>query len=136
MDKNKRSLTIYIDGASKGNPGKAGVGIAIYDENGEKIKEISKSIGITTNNVAEYTAFILALQEALILGHREKIFVYTDSELLHRQLIGKYKVKNSNLKILFNIAKNLISGYKEFHIEHIRRESNKIADKLANKSIP
>ena len=134
MKSTNSSLTIYIDGACKGNPGKSGVGMVIYDENGNKIKEISKSIGITTNNVAEYTAFIFALQEALFIGCRE-VTVYTDSELLCRQIKGQYKVKNNNLKILFNIAKNLISRYESFYIENIPRESNKIADKLASKSI-
>lgn len=134
MKNNNRSLTTYIDGACIGNPGRAGIGIVIYDEAGKKTKEVSKSIGITTNNVAEYVAFIFALQEGLLLGCREKITVYTDSELLCKQVNGKYKVKNDNLKILLHLAKHLITGYKTFRIEHINRESNKSADRLASQA--
>lgn len=135
MENNTCSLTIYIDGACIGNPGKAGIGVVIYNEKGEKIKEISKSIGMATNNIAEYMAFIIALQEGLKLGCREKITVYTDSELLYKQIKGEYKIKNDTLKILFHPAQNLISAYKIFHIEHIKRESNKAADKLASESV-
>ena len=135
MKNNNRSLTIYIDGACIGNPGRAGIGIVIYDEEGKKIKEVSKSIGITTNNVAEYVALLFALQEGLLLGCREKIVIYTDSELLYKQVNGEYKVKNDNLKILFHLAQHLIAGYEKFHIEHISRESNKTADRLASKSV-
>ncbi|MBU0533533.1 MAG: ribonuclease HI family protein [Candidatus Omnitrophica bacterium] len=135
MKNNNRSLTVYTDGACSGNPGKAGIGIAIYNEEGEKIKEISKSIGMATNNIAEYTALLFALQEGLFLGCREEITVYTDSELLCKQIKGEYKVKNDTLRVLFHIAQHLITGYKTFHIEHIRRELNKTADKLATASI-
>ena len=135
MENNNRSLTIYIDGACIGNPGRAGIGIVIYDGEGEKIKEISKSIGVTTNNVAEYMALLFALQEGLLLDRREKIIVYTDSELLYKQIKGEYKVKNDNLRILLYLAQHLIAGYKTFQIEHIKRESNKIADKLASQAV-
>ena len=135
MKSNNCSLTIYIDGACIGNPGKAGIGIAIYNEKGEKIKEISKSIGIATNNIAEYTAFLFALQEGLLLGCREKLTIYTDSELLYKQVKGEYKIKNDTLKLLLNLGQHLISGYKTFQIEHIKRESNKIADKLASQAV-
>lgn len=135
MKNNNRSLTVYTDGACSGNPGKAGIGVAIYNEEGENIKEISKSIGMATNNIAEYTALLFALQEGLFLGCREKITVYTDSELLCKQIKGEYKVKNDTLRVLFHIAQHLITGYKIFHIEHIRRELNKVADKLATASI-
>ncbi len=135
MKSNNCSLTIYIDGASKGNPGKAAVGIVIYDKEGKKIKEISKSIGIATNNVAEYTALLFALQEGLLLDCKEKITIYSDSELLCKQIKGEYKIKNDTLRILFHLAQHLITGYKTFHIEHIGRELNKTADKLASKSV-
>ncbi len=135
MKSDNRSLTIYIDGACIGNPGKAGVGIVIYNEEGTKIKEISKSIGMATNNIAEYTALLFALQEGLLLGYREKITVYTDSELLYKQIKGEYKIKNDTLRNLLYLAQHLITGYKTFQIEHIKRESNKIADKLASQSV-
>jgi len=134
MKNDNRSLTTYIDGASKGNPGKAAVGIAIYNNEGKLIKEISQGIGIATNNIAEYTALLFALQEGLILDCRE-ITVYTDSELLCKQIKGEYKIKNDTLKLLHNLAMHMIGGYKTFTIEHINRESNKIADKLASQSV-
>ncbi|MDD5454503.1 MAG: ribonuclease HI family protein [Candidatus Ratteibacteria bacterium] len=134
MEKENCSLTIYIDGASKGNPGKAAVGVAIYNDEGKLIKEISQGIGIATNNIAEYAALIFALQEGLILGC-EQLTVYTDSELLFKQVKGEYKIKNDNLRILFYLVKHLIAGYKKLHIEHINRESNKTADKLASKAV-
>ena len=134
MRSNNRSLTIYIDGACIGNPGRAGIGIVIYNEEGKKLKEISKSIGMATNNIAEYTALIFALQEGLLLDCREKMTVYTDSELLYKQIKGEYKVKNDNLKLLIHLAKHLITGYKIFQIEHIGRELNKLADKLASQA--
>ena len=126
---------MFIDGASKGNPGKAGIGIVIYNERGEKIREVSKSIGITTNNVAEYVSLIFALQEALILNCRGEITIYTDSELLYKQVKGLYRVKNDNLKILSQLTQHLIAGYEKFEIEHIGRDSNKVADKLATQAI-
>jgi len=123
-------LDIYIDGASKGNPGPASVGVVICC-NGEVVKNISDYIGEATNNVAEYKALIYALEEALILN-AEVLRIRTDSELLFKQINGKYKVKNENLKVLFDRAKHLISAFKKFSIVHIRRNLNKGADKLAN----
>lgn len=123
-------LEIYIDGAAKGNPGPAGIGVVIC-EDGLTLKQLSKHIGSTTNNVAEYTALIYALSEALILKAK-KIKVWTDSELLYKQLKGEYKVKHQNLKPLFNQIKHLAGGLVSFEIHHLRREKNKQADKLAS----
>ena len=123
---------IYIDGASKGNPGAAGVGIVIFKE-GARLKDISRHIGNTTNNVAEYTALIYALEEALILK-AGKVKVLTDSELLAKQINREYKVRHPNLKPLFEQARNLSRGFKSFEIRHIVREKNKEADRLADKA--
>ena len=123
---------IYIDGASKGNPGPAGVGIVIFKE-GARLKDISRHIGNTTNNVAEYTALIYALEEALILK-AGKVKVLTDSELLAKQINGEYKVRHVNLKPLFEQARNLSRGFESFEIRHIVREKNKEADRLADKA--
>jgi len=120
---------IYIDGASKGNPGESGIGVSIY-EGGKLLKNLSEYIGITTNNVAEYTALIFALQEA----HMQKmnhVKINTDSQLLCRQINGEYKVKDTNLKLLHKIATHLISGLKNIEIVNIPREKNRSADKLA-----
>lgn len=126
-------LEIFMDGACSGNPGPAGVGVVI-SRDGRVIKRISKFIGLATNNLAEYTALIYALQEALILKASE-IKVRTDSELLFHQIKGRYKVKNEKLKILFDQAQNLIRGFKRFDFECIPREKNQEADRLAVQAI-
>ncbi|MBI4982072.1 MAG: ribonuclease HI family protein [Candidatus Omnitrophica bacterium] len=126
-------LEIYIDGASKGNPGPSGVGVVIC-HNGEIVKKISNYIGEATNNVAEYTALIHALQESLILRAR-KIKVYTDSELLYRQLKKVYRVKNENIQILYKQVEHLLTGFELFSINHVPRENNKEADKLATLAV-
>ena len=122
-------LTIYVDGASAGNPGKAGIGIVFFCE-GKKIKEYSQYIGITTNNVAEYMAVIFAMQEALIM-RVQNITVFTDSELIARQIQGVYKVKDNNLFRLYKQVQHLRNGFKKFNIIHVERSGNKEADKLA-----
>lgn len=129
----KRSLEIYIDGASEGNPGKSGVG-AIICEEGQVTKNISKYIGEATNNVAEYLALIFALQEALMIRASD-VIVKTDSQLLCNQINKSFKVKSGNLKIFFEQAQHLISGFDGFKIVHIPRTENKGADKLATKAI-
>ncbi len=126
-------LVINIDGASSGNPGEAGIGVVVRQDQ-QTVKEISKSLGIATNNVAEYTALIYALQECLI-RRADEVKVITDSELVYKQMIGEYKVKNSNILPLFEQARHLLQGIKKFSIEHVLREHNKDADRLATQSI-
>lgn len=126
-------LELFIDGACKGNPGPGGVGVVIRQD-GETIKEISRYIGDTTNNIAEYTALIFGLQESLIL-RAESVKINTDSQLLYRQLIKTYKVKHPNIIGLYNQAIQLAGGFKEFSISHIHREQNTEADKLATLAI-
>ncbi|MCM8781427.1 MAG: ribonuclease HI family protein [Candidatus Omnitrophica bacterium] len=128
-----KNISIYIDGASKGNPGPAGVGVVICE--GERIlKNISNFIGKTTNNIAEYMALIYALQEALILK-AENITINTDSQLLYRQIKKEYRVKNPNITNLYKQVMHLLSGFNEFKINFIPRKENRGADKLANKAI-
>ena len=129
-----KSLSLYVDGGSRGNPGPAGIGVVVRDKNGKKVKEFNKYIGVTTNNIAEYNAVIYGLQEALI-EKAEEVELNMDSELVARQLKGEYKVKNSNIRPLFEQALHLLSGFKKFHIKNIKRENNKEADKLVNKAI-
>lgn len=128
-----KELEIYIDGASKGNPGPSGVGVIIC-RGPETLKNLSVYIGNATNNVAEYTALIYALQEALIMG-AGKIKVNTDSELLYRQVKKVYKIKSRNLVALYNQAMHLLSAFQEAAINHISRENNRGADKLATKAV-
>jgi len=128
-----KALEIYIDGASKGNPGPSGIGVVICCQ-GQVIKNISSFIGNTTNNIAEYTALIFALQEALKLK-AESIKVNTDSQLLARQLNKTYKVKNANILGLYNQVTHLKQAFRQFLINNIPREKNCGADKLANQAI-
>lgn len=122
---------LYCDGASRGNPGEAGIGCLILIDN-KKI-EISEYIGKTTNNVAEYKAIIRGLEETLKEGV-DTIEIYSDSELLVRQINGIYKVKNKNLIPLNQKVKELINKFKKYSLIHINREDNSEADKLAKKA--
>ena len=128
-----KALEIYIDGASKGNPGPSGIGAVICSK-GETIKNISNFIGNTTNNVAEYTALIHALQEALILK-ADTVLIKTDSQLLARQLNKTYKVKNANIAVLYQQALHLASSFKDFSVVNIPREENQGANKLATMAV-
>lgn len=129
----KSELEIYIDGACSGNPGLAGIGVLIKKDQ-KVIKEISKPIGEATNNIAEYSALIYALQEAAVLQAKD-IRIYTDSELVFNQVNGQYKVKNQNLKFLFDQVQLLIKGFERVEIKHVLREKNKDADQLATSSL-
>jgi ribonuclease HI len=126
-------LEIYIDGASKGNPGPSGVGIVIYRE-GLRIKNISNYIGTATNNVAEYTALIYALEEALLLKAKS-LKINTDSQLLARQLNKIYKVKHAGIINLYNRAVHLLTGFEKVLINHVPRQENSLADKLATEAV-
>ena len=127
-----KRATIAIDGASIGNPGPSGIGIVISDESGKVIKEIGESIGEATNNVAEYSALIRGLSEALDLGFSHAV-VNTDSQLLARQIGGQYRVRNEGIMPLFASALDLMGRFKTVSVNHVPREKNKAADKLAGK---
>ena len=126
-----KRATIAIDGASKGNPGPAGIGIVIFDESGKVLKEISDYIGECTNNVAEYKALLRGLIEALDMGFLH-VTVRTDSELMARQINGKYRVKNEGILPLYNSVLQLLGKFKSVSVTHVPREENKQADKLAS----
>jgi len=129
-----KRLLIYIDGAARGNPGPAGIGVVILDENRQKVKDYSKYLGKATNNIAEYNALVYALQEVHMLGVKD-VVLHMDSELVANQLKGEFRVKNNNIKPLFEQAIHLINGLDKIEIKHIDRSLNKDADKLANKAI-
>ena len=126
--------TVFIDGASRGNPGPASVGVVFQDANGKVFKTISKTIGLGTNNIAEYSALIFALQEALIMGIKE-LSVFTDSELVTKQFSGEYKIKEPTLKLLFLFVSHLKLGFKRLSVTHVPREKNKLADQEANRAL-
>lgn len=128
-----KPLEVYIDGASKGNPGPGGIGVQIR-RGQEDIRSISVYIGKTTNNVAEYTALIYGLQEALILGEKN-IVINTDSELLCKQINKIYKVKSAGIKPLYEQAMRLMAAFSQVSVRHIPREKNRGADMLATRAV-
>ncbi len=131
---NNKKLTIYTDGGARGNPGPAGIGCVLYDKDKNIVAEISEYIGEATNNQAEYKAVIAAIKKAKELGAEELEF-YLDSELVVRQLNREYKVKNKELAPLFVQIYNAVLGFKKVSFNHIRREMNEEADRLANKAM-
>ena len=125
---------LMVDGAARGNPGPAGCGAVILDENGVVVRELSRYLGHTTNNVAEYEALLMGLQ-VLVELKRNRIVVQSDSQLLVRQLNGEYRVKDEKLKLLYQRATSLLRQFSAYRIVHVRREFNKLADRLANRGI-
>lgn len=124
-------IVAYIDGGARGNPGPAGYGVRIEQPDGSLIEELHAPLGIATNNVAEYNGLLAALQWAVDHGHR-RLHVRSDSELLVRQMRGEYKVKHPGLRPLYARARLLTMELDEVKFEHVRRESNKDADRLSN----
>ena len=123
----KSMVKIFSDGGARGNPGPAGIGAVIYNEDNKILAQISEYLGVTTNNQAEYRALIAALKKAKELGV-EKVECYLDSELVVKQLNHEYKVKNKDLAPLFLEIHNLGTSFKSISFSHIRREYNKAAD--------
>jgi ribonuclease HI len=128
-----KKIVIHTDGASRGNPGPAAIGATLKDEKGNLITEISRSIGITTNNQAEYLAIITALEKATDLGARHAI-LKSDSELVVKQIKGLYKIKNTALRPLYQEVVRLIGLLDSFQISCIPRNRNTEADALANRA--
>jgi ribonuclease HI len=125
---------LMVDGASRGNPGEAGCGAAILNPEGESVRELARYLGKATNNVAEYAGLLMGLEEAIKLGVK-RLRVQSDSELLVRQLNGIYRVKEPRLIELHGKAKALLRRFESSRIMHVRREENRIADRLANEGI-
>ena len=134
MTKKIEQIIVYSDGASRGNPGPAAAGFILYDQN--KIQLCAKAVylGPTTNNVAEYTAFINALQTAQKFNPKN-LTLYSDSELLVRQINGQYRVKSEQIRPLFQQASQLLEKFENWKLQHITRDKNKQADKLVNKAL-
>ena len=123
-------LIVACDGASRGNPGPAGIGAQVTDERGTILGEVARGIGETTNNVAEYTAVIEGLSLAQELGART-VTLRSDSLLLINQLTGRYRVKSEHLQPLHRRARSLGAGFERITFEHVPREQNTAADALA-----
>ena len=127
-------ITMYIDGGSRGNPGPAGYGVRIEDAAGTIVAQFSGAVGIATNNVAEYKGLLAALDWAQTNGHRQ-VHIRSDSELLVRQMRGEYRVKNAGLQPLHALARELVRQIGRVTFEHVRRELNRDADRLANEAM-
>lgn len=127
-------IIIHSDGGARGNPGPAGIGAILHSADSKVIAEISKYIGETTNNQAEYQALIAALEKAKELKAQE-VDCFLDSELVVKQLNREYKVKNAELAPLFLKVHNLSLSFKKIKFSHVRRELNKEADCLANRAM-
>jgi ribonuclease HI len=125
---------IHTDGASRGNPGPAAIGVVIKDGSAGPVVTISRRIGRATNNQAEYRAVIAALEAALEHSARQ-VLLYSDSELIVKQLKGHYRVKNQDLKPLYQQVGRLIARLDSFHVRHVPRNRNREADRLANAAL-
>ncbi len=130
-------ILVYTDGGARGNPGIAGAGAVIFNEQGEVLVEVSEYLGSSkTNNYAEYQAIILALNKCAELGLQDRdIELRSDSKLAVEQLNGRWKVKDAGIKKQFNEVNEVIRNFKDIKFVHIRRELNKYADELANKAM-
>ncbi|MCL6449758.1 MAG: ribonuclease HI family protein [Acetobacteraceae bacterium] len=127
-------VLIFTDGAARGNPGEAGIGIVLCSPDGSVVAEHSEYIGLATNNAAEYWAVIRGLEDARARGFK-RVKVIGDSELLIRQLQGTYKVRNPGLKPLHARVEALMRSFAQVELEHLSREKNRQADRLANQAI-
>lgn len=134
-----KKITVYSDGGARGNPGPAAIGVQVVDETGTVLHEISKYIGESTNNVAEYIAVLKGLKALLTLYKDAtaelSIEWKLDSELVQKQLAGEYKVKNPGLRPIFEEIQGLRAKFPHLNITHVRREFNKEADRLVNEAL-
>ncbi len=127
-------VEVFVDGASRGNPGPAGMGVVFREQGGQRMLVLRKYLGETTNNVAEYRALLAALEEAARRGLR-RLRIHTDSQLMERQLKGLYRVRQPHLKDLHEQALRDLSSLEQYEIVHVPRELNKEADEMANRAI-
>ncbi len=134
MRDTRNEVIAYIDGGSRGNPGPAAAGFVLTDHAGTQLQAKAFFIGRTTNNVAEYTGIIKALEAAKRIGAKQ-LTVFSDSELLVKQLNGEYKVKSEQIRPLFRQAVDLLGEFESWKVQHIVREKNKETDKLVNQAL-
>jgi ribonuclease HI len=128
------ALRLHVDGASRGNPGEAGFGVHVTDPDGSEVASLYGYLGTATNNVAEYQALLHGLRWALARG-APRVEVFSDSELLVRQLTGRYKVKSAGLQPLHREAQGLLARFESARVTHVPRERNREADALANRAV-
>src|SRR5262249_3582042 len=127
-------LTVNVDGGARGNPGPAAIGVVVRDADGEIVEAVGETIGKATNNVAEYRALLRGVELAAAHGATE-VELVGDSELVVRQVEGRYKVKNAGMKELHAQAKRALAGFDAWSIRHVRRAENADADRLVNEAL-
>ena len=132
--KEKLALRLHVDGASRGNPGEAGFGVHVTGPDGSEIAALFGYLGKATNNVAEYQALLHGLRFALARGAMS-VEVFSDSELLVRQIEGRYRVKHPGLQPLHREAQSLLARFTKARVAHVPRERNREADALANRAV-
>lgn len=127
-------VTVNVDGGARGNPGPAAIGVVLRDGDGEVLEKVGEKIGEATNNVAEYRALLRGIQLAREHGAGE-LELIGDSELVVRQVEGRYKVKNAGMKELYDEAVRALRGFDSWSIRHVRRAENADADRLVNEAL-
>ena len=127
-------LTVNVDGGARGNPGPAAIGVVVRDASGDVVEELGETIGQATNNVAEYRALLRGVELAAAHGATE-LELIGDSELVVRQIEGRYKVKHADMKELHAQAKKMLAGFDSWSIRHVKRAQNADADQLVNEAL-
>lgn len=127
-------LTVNVDGGARGNPGPAAIGVVVRNEDGAIVEAVGETIGRTTNNVAEYRALIRGIELASAHG-ADEVELIGDSELIVRQIEGRYKVKHADMKELHAKAKKMLAGFDSWSIRHVKRAQNADADRLVNEAL-
>ncbi|PIR42765.1 ribonuclease H [candidate division WWE3 bacterium CG10_big_fil_rev_8_21_14_0_10_35_32] len=128
------TFSLNTDGGARGNPGPSAIGGVIKNSSGEIVNQFKEFTGVSTNNVAEYSALIKGLSVALELGI-DSLNCFLDSELVVKQINGMYRVKDENLKLLFERVVNLKSKFSQISFNHVKRKENSLADKLVNEAL-
>jgi ribonuclease HI len=127
-------VTVNVDGGARGNPGPAAIGVVLRNGDGSVLKEVGETIGEATNNVAEYRALLRGIELAAVRG-AEEVELIGDSELVVRQVEGRYKVKNAGMKKLHEEVKRALRDFESWSIRHVRRAENADADRLVNEAL-
>jgi ribonuclease HI len=127
-------LTVNVDGGARGNPGPAAIGVVVRNDDGAIVEEVGETIGRTTNNVAEYRALLRGIELASAHG-ADEVELIGDSELIVRQIEGRYKVKHADMKELHAKAKKMLAGFESWSIRHVKRAQNADADRLVNEAL-
>jgi ribonuclease HI len=127
-------LTVNVDGGARGNPGPAAIGVVVRNDDGAVVEQVGETIGQATNNVAEYRALLRGIELAAAHG-ADEVELIGDSELIVRQVEGRYKVKHADMKELHAQAKTMLAEFERWSIRHVKRAENADADKLVNEAL-